>query len=493
MKPALAVLLLASVVAAAEENAASVAPSAPAAEVTEKAEAPAPKAELPKPEAFKDEAPKAEPEKVEAPKPEASKAEEPKITVTSPKLEETKPLPPAAVKSTDVSGEWAFARSAAEDADAGVQDAADDELILFARRHPDAPQAPDALSALAAVRQKKGDWQGAAVALLRSVHEYPESKGALRTKSAYLELIEKKASRRQRQPLNDLVAVADLPSKADRLSALWQRAAVKAPDALYEPLAAEIREFSVRFPEHADGDKLQAALARLHAANGRPAAALLAWRKLLALFPASGLRALAQKEIGDLYAEPLRDPKKAIDAYQELFSAYPDAIEVQGGLESSARLFEEKLRQYDLAVEMDEKLVKGFARTPAALRALKAIARLQRERLAKPDEAIKTLLRISSLHGGQDGVDALLLSAEIARRDLKDYAREAELRSRVAADYASSKEAPQALYDAAAVYEGDLKETSKAIDAYRLLAEKFPAHKLGKKAADRAAKLTSAN
>ena len=147
--------------------------------------------------------------------------------------------------------------------------------------------------------------------------------------------------------------------------------------AFYEPAAEEIRDFFVRFPEHKDNDKLQAALARLHAANDKPAAAVVAWRKLLALYPDSGLRARAQLAIGDLYADALREPKKAIDAYQDLIANYPQTPEVQAALESSARLFEDKLKQFNLAVQMDEQIVKTFPKTPGSLKAFKSIARLR--------------------------------------------------------------------------------------------------------------------
>ncbi|MFI5345362.1 MAG: tol-pal system YbgF family protein [Elusimicrobiota bacterium] len=448
----------------------------------------------------------AEPVKVEEKKPEpakveAPKAEEPKVVVESPKLEGTKPLPPvakkaaakpvAAAKVVGPDDEWLFAKSAAEDADSAVQDAAVDELRLFVRRHPDASQAPDALFLIAGLRAKK-DWQLAAASLLRLIYEYNGSEAELRAKSTYLELIGNKASRKQRSALNDLVNVPDTDDKADRLSALWARVAEKAPDALYEPVADEIRDFLVRFPDHKDNDKLQAALARLHAANDKSAAAVLAWRKLLALYPESALRPQAQMAIGDLHADALRDPKKAIDAYQQVIASYPDAPEVLGALESSARLFEEKLKQYDLSVEMDEKIVKLFPKTAGSLKALKGMARLQRDRLSKSDEAIKTLQRLSAMHGGQDGVDALLLGADIARRDLKDYGREAALRIQVSTDYQAAKEAPQALYDAAGVYEDDVKDAAKAIETYKLVATKYPTHKLAKKGTDRAAKLAAA-
>ena len=38
---------------------------------------------------------------------------------------------------------------------------------------------------------------------------------------------------------------------------------------------------------------------------------------------------------------PLRDPKKAIDSYQDLIAQSPQSYEVLSALENSARLFEE--------------------------------------------------------------------------------------------------------------------------------------------------------
>ena len=418
---------------------------------------------------------------------EAAKTDAPKTEEAAPKSVEIK-----ASKPSGPDEEWAFVKAAAADPDGAMQEAAIENLSLFVRRYPDYASAPDALALLAGLRVKKGQWQQGATELLRLIYEYADSSAQMNAKSSYLELIKKKAWSSQRPAFNALVVGSDAVGKADRLSALWQKAADKEPEAFYEPAADGIRDFFVRFPAHPDNDKLQAALARLHAANGKPASAATAWRKLLALYPDSGLRAGAQLALGDLYADALRDPKKAIDAYQELIAAYPQAPEILAALENSARLFDEKLRQYELSAQMDEQIVKTFPKTPASMKALKSIARLQRDRLGKPDEAIKTLLRLSAMHGGQDGVDALLLAADIARGQ-KDYAHEAALRHQVADDYSAVKEAPQALYDAAYVYEDDVKDTAKAVATFKEIAAKYPSHKLAKKATDRVAKLTAAN
>lgn len=476
MKTLLLISALAGALAAQEP-----APAAPSAVVNE---APPPGQDESAPKAEPDAEAVAEPKPEPKPEAEPETKAEPKPEVKPEPVAAAKPLPPAGIVE-----EWAFVKAAAEDADGGVSEAAMEDLKLFVRRHPESAQAPEALFLLAGLKQKKGEWQAALTVYLRLLYEYPGNKTALRAKSAYLELVEKKGSRKQRPLLSALVKLPEAADKADGLSLLWQAAADQTGETLHEPVIEEIREFSVRFPEHQDADKLQSALARLQGADGKAAASMLAWRKLLAMCPNSPLRPRAQMEIGDLYADSLRDPKKAIDSYQELIEKYPSAPEVLGALERSAQLFEDKLRQYDLAVEMDEKIVKTFPKTAGSLKALKAMAKLQRDRLSKSDEAVKTLLRLSTMHGGQEGVDALLQASEIARRDLKDSGRQAELLRKVSDDYAGAREAPQALYDAAGVYEDDLKDAAKAIEVYKEVAAKFPSHKLAKKADGRITKL----
>ncbi len=442
--------------------------AAPAAPATEVSDTPKP---LPPPSLLEENKPAAGSATKEEPKPETQ------ASVSEPKV------------SASAANEFAFAKAHAEDVDIKMQEAVMEELAVFVRRYPASEQAPEAMLILAELTQKQGHWQRATASLLRLLYEYPDMKIGLRAKSNFLTLVEKKAARKHRLILNDLVKLPETADKADRLSALWRKIADQAPEALYEPVAAEIRDFTVRFPGHKDGDQLQATLARLHAANDNPIAALLSWSKLLALYPESAARSAAQMSIGDLYVDALHDPKKAIDAYQELVEKYPKAFEVQSALENSARIFSDTLRQYALAVEMHERIVKLFPKTPAGLKALKSIAKLQRDRLNAPEEAIKTLLRLSSMHGGQDGIDAVLQAADCARRDLKDFGRQAEILRKVSSDYAGAKEALQALYDAAGVYADAVKDNAKAIELYKEVASKSPSSKLARRARERVAKL----
>jgi len=384
---------------------------------------------------------------------------------------------------------WAFVKTIASNPAPAFLDAAADETALFLARWPDAPENAAALFTLAGLRQKQGDDKAAMMAYLRLIYAYPESEQALQAKSAYLGLVEKRSSRRIRPALNELVSVPQSDSSVERLASLARRLSGDPGELMYEPATEFIRGFITRFAEYAALDQIVWSLAVLHERGGKPAAALIVYRELLATFPNSRLKASAQMAIGDLYAGDLRDIKAAIDAYQELINRYPRSESVLPALQKTAVLFDEKLQQYALAVEMYEKIISLFPKTDGALNAFKQEARLERDRLDKPADAVKTYQRLADQFGYPTGADALREAANVARKWLKDYALEATLHTQIATVYPDSKEAPQELYTAAQVYESDAKDTNKAIATYTEVAAKFPNSRYARKGAERAAKL----
>jgi len=179
---------------------------------------------------------------------------------------------------------------------------------------------------------------------------------------------------------------------------------------------------------------------------------------------------------------------EADPAFQELFERHPGAPEVLASLERTAQLLSEKLKQHGLAVEVLDRIVKLFPKSEGALKAFNSMARLQRDKLGQSAEAVKTYLRLAEQFGPA-GLEALQSAASVARRDLKDYAQEAALRRRIAADFPSAKEAASELLAAGEIYEGDLKDPAKALEVYKELSGKFPGTREARKASERAARL----
>lgn len=432
----------------------------------------------------KDEAAKAEP----AAEP-AAQREEPK---DKPRTEEAKPAPqtpkPLSLEEAR-EAEWRFLKEFAEDNNDDLVEAVAADVEAFIEQRPGDERAAEGLLFLAALREKRGDYKAALVTLARLLYEFPGQKAALQSKSSFLGLADKKLGRKLKAAAGEVVKTPEAKDTADRLAFLMLKLSADLGSALYEPAVAEIRRFQVRFADYREADRIQWALAQLHEKADRHAAALLAYRKILAVYPTSAYRPKAQFAVGVLYAEKLKDYKKAIDAFQEVVAQYPDAPEVLQALERSAELFADRLKQHELAVEMYEKIIALFPKTEAALKAFRAAAKLQRDRLSQPGDAIKTLRRLAEMFPPPPAVEALRDAAAIARRDLKDYNLEIELRKKLAADFAAVKEAADELFAAAEVYEDDLKDAAKAIETYKDVAAKFPGSRAAKRALGAAEKL----
>lgn len=388
-----------------------------------------------------------------------------------------------------LAAEWSFLKSSAEDANAEVREAVIGDLRIFVAHHPDSDLGEQAQLLLAGLLEKKGDHYEAAVEWLKFLYEYPQSKLGFQAKRSYLEMVDKQMGRKLKPVLNELVKTPEAPEKADRLAELLHKLSGQAGDSFYEPLETETRNFFTRFAEYVHGDAVLWDLALLREKNSKYAGAMLAYKKLLAVYPASANRAQAQWAVGELYGEHLKEYNKAIDAFSELVEGYPDSPQVLPALEKTAKLFEERLKSHDLAVDIHEKIIKLFPKTEGALKAFEARARLERERLSRPADAIKTYQRLAKDFHTPAGVAALQKAATIARKDLKDYNLEVELRRTIVSAFSDTQQAPEELFGVAEIYEDDLKDLDKAGEAYTEVSTKFPTHKLAKKAQDRLAKI----
>lgn len=418
-------------------------------------------------------APAVDAPKAEAPKAEAPKAEQPEAAQAKP-AEQTPAKPEAPeTKSDTKKGEPSDAdekaqkkpRGTAKDeleflkekakSDSDMQKAAAIDLELFADAHAGTELAPEALATLAGLQQKLND-STSLVTLLRLVYEFPQTPQGRDARAAFT----KSADERLPKRLKDAAAAVARGSEAQdapaRLADMIEKLSGPLGDSLYGPALAQTSRFERRFPDFAGGDRVALATGKLRERVQDWPAALMAYDRLLALYPSSALRAQALWARGVLLSERVRDYRGASASFTELADKHQDAAEAPLALERAGQLLSDKLKMYEPAVEAYRKLVSRYAGTEAARRALESEAKLERSKLGNPQQAVKTLETLAD-------------------------------------QFASHPVAPEALYEAGQIYEDDLKDLSKAVAEYKQVAAKFPAHKLGKKAADRAAKLGAAD
>ncbi|MBI5622780.1 MAG: tetratricopeptide repeat protein [Elusimicrobia bacterium] len=447
-----------------------------------------PKVEAEKPAEPMAEAPKKEEAKAEEPKPEEAKAPEPKVEkakAPEPKADETKAEEPP--RRTGPAAELAFLKAVLDDAAVEVTQGAVEEAFFLSSSQADAPEGQDARLLAAQLLRKKEDWKAAITAYLGFLYEHPEADAAFRARQEYRELVDKRLARKLKEGFMSLGQVPARYSRPERLSAMLRAVTDAAGDELYEPLLGEFERFRERYPSYPEGDKVQLALADLHAKKGEYKEALHALARLIAVYPQSGLKAQAQWGIASIYADHLKKYDRAVEFFQELTRRYPKTPMVLPSMQKTGELLEEKIRDYAAAAEIYGKIAHLFPRTEGAYKAMLSEARLQRDRLKAPADAVATFKRIAEDFAAPAAVEALTEAAVVARKALKDYGLEVELKKSLVNKFPDSAEAPEALFSVAEILEDDLKDDAKAKEAFQQFSSKYPTHKLAKKAAARVA------
>lgn len=399
------------------------------------------------------------------------------------------PAPPEVPSAPSAAEEFSFLVQSAGDESSEASEALVPEVESFLARNPDGPQAPAARFLLATVRARKGDSEAAVLDWLLFLHEHPASPQSETARKNFVDLVDKKMSRKLRGPLKELGLPGVQGSAAARVAGILERLTELAAEDFYEPLDAGLRRFMARFPDYPGTDRIQWTLGQVAEKKEKYPAAILAYQKLLALYPAGSRRAAAQWAMAEILADHLKEHNRAVVAFMELVEKYPKDSNVLPALENAAKLLEERLKSYGSAVEAHERIITLFPKSEGSWNAFQNKARIQRDKLSKPEEAIATYKRVPGQFRYPVALEALRGAAVIARKDLKDYRQEAELRSKAAADYPDAKEAPEELFSAAEIYEEDLKDLPLAEETYKAVAGQYPTHKLAKKVQDRLARI----
>ena len=359
-----------------------------------------------------------------------------------------------------------------------------EQVDAFFQHYREVPGADQALFLRSVIREKQGDLPGAAVDILKLLYEYPQTKLAFNSKRKLLDIADKRLKKQKaalteiaKAPVNGLA----LPAR----STMLLRSLVDIPEPLlYAPVAAELREFLVRYPDLPESGEITILLGRHYFRNEAHRPAILIEQKVLALYKDPALLAKAQYQIGDIYATALKDFNKAVEAYQSVAEKYPETPEAASSYVRIAKILDENLNQSALAVEKLEEIVKLYPKTEAAHDAYLETARIQKGKLNAANKAVTALEALADMFPGDRAVSALKQAAEISD-GLKDYASEARIYEKLAESTPQDKFAPDALWEAADVYEKKLLDPSAARKALEKLVGAHPSSKLFKKAQKR--------
>jgi len=378
-----------------------------------------------------------------------------------------------------ISAEWKFFLETSSDKNEDVLEMLLEAITGWVAHNPNA--AGQYLKAN--LRYRLGDYKGAIIDLVHHFYEYPNSGSSEDAKKLFHEILEKKADKKMKPGLTELAATVPAGDTSARLRVMLEKLPGSAGAPFYEPIIAQYREYFSRFPGRPGNDKVAMAEADMHLNMKEYLAARLGYEKVIALYPASPLIARAKLFLAVVLADNLKEYDRAIKVFKDITVTLPGTDQAAAAY---ARLPElaEKQKQYQLAVDVYEEIIKLYPDKTEAYNAYVSEARVLREEMDKFPEAVAVLNRVADKYKDASGVEALLLAAQIYRKDLKDPAGEVKMYDRIAAEFKTDPEAPKALMAAGEVYE-KAKDFEKARNYYETVKSSYPEDAQAKKAQKR--------
>jgi tetratricopeptide (TPR) repeat protein len=173
--------------------------------------------------------------------------------------------------------------------------------------------------------------------------------------------------------------------------------------------------------------------------------------------------------MGQVYEEELKEPERAIEAYNDILAFDPDHL---AALAALGRLYE-KTEEWDPAIERMSQL--GQLTTDAALKVdlHYRIGRIYDERISDPDTAESRYMEALAL----DTTHVPTMLALIRMYDRRgDWLKSGGMRVRAENETANAIEKTRLLFDAAKIYHERLEDEGKAAELYARILEIDPEH-----------------
>ena len=248
--------------------------------------------------------------------------------------------------------------------------------------------------------------------------------------------------------------------------------------------------FFQQHPGYEKNDEVELYLGDLHRANGNYLAAILQYKKVGTLYPATPYKAAALRLTGDVYAGDLKDTAAATEFYSHVLRQFPTSSEI-GTVYKHMAILDENNKQYESALINYDKAIERLATTPAAFEAYTGKADVM-EKNKDYEGAYNTLLKTGNLFRTRPAQAAAAYdkAATVAKKRLRDNGRYAQALEQALLVSPKDDAAPERLYNLAQAYEQQGK-TAQAAATYKKLILDFPNDKRVGRAQSRLDKLVS--
>lgn len=352
------------------------------------------------------------------------------------------------------------------------------ELGTFIEQFPELEESAEARHLKAQVNLRIDNFSAAALDWMLLVVAWPESKFVPEAHKGLKELGEGKLKKHAETLTAAKVKLATLTGERDQrvAGALAYLGTLREPE-LAAAIAAECAAFLRYNRDYAEEDRIVHAQGRQQMLLGNEPA-IYHFDKLLALYPASTMRADSHLSLGTINRKGLKNFEKAAASFKTVIEKHADSEEAKLAYEALGNMYDEDMNDHANAIKTYDAIVARYGNDPVVMRGLQAQARIYQDKTGQPAQAIVAWRKLAELFKGPEGLDALLKAERLAYFIVRDWKLAIEINDLIIAGYPTDGEAANALYANAGIHEDKLKDKEQGIKLYRLYLEKHPNHAL---------------
>jgi tetratricopeptide (TPR) repeat protein len=367
------------------------------------------------------------------------------------------------------------------------------DMRYFTEAHAALPQTDEVFYLMAQVHKRMKSYQAAALDLAMLKVMYPESTFVHAASKQLKEMGDDQLSKFSGVISKINQRIESLTGDMDQRSGTFLAfLGTFREDSFAASISAECASFLARNETFQNDDMIENAIAHQAMLLDNDVA-LYRFTKLLALYPASELRADSLLSMATIQRDKLKLYDKAAKNFLLLIENHPDSNETKLGYELLATMYSEDMREYTNAIKTYDAIVAKYKDDPIVLRGLLALEKVYETKTNQPDKAIDTYLKLSEVFAsGADGMNALLAAERLAVSSTKNWAVAIAINERIVARAPNSEDAVKAMYASADITDAKLGDKGKAKELYQGLIDKHPKHSLAKEAQKRIEAMTKA-
>ena len=363
------------------------------------------------------------------------------------------------------------------------------DVNTWIRLNPNSGDMKTAILFKAELYQRAQQYANALLALYQVRFYFPADQDIALLSSSVENMVEELNHNQKAQALKLLaVNTAAINTLSDKQAILLEGLVQADLEGLYEPVCELFENFFVQYPAFKQLDKMTLLYGDWHRQNGNFYAAIVEYKKVNELMADTPYKAASLRMTADIYAMDLKDYDTASTLYNQVLTKYPDSAE-RGIVYKHLAIMEENRKDYPAALSYYQKAIEDLGNQPAAYEAWTGKADVS-VKTKQYQQAYDTLMNGAAQFSAAEKpcVDMLQQAAEIARRRLKDPAKQVAALDKIIMLFPQNHQAPQVMYELAAAYE-KLEKTQSAVQLYKQLVINYPTDKYAARAQSRLNKL----